>query len=104
MADPRLRMVADSSLIIDDVIMTTPLSLLKTIYVLANFLILSDTLLFYTMMWIIRALWLVVAHDLSEDRYMDDVKENFFFDCFVQHGARFWKCLWDYFGLKQVKA
>ena len=26
------------------------------------------------------------------------------FLCFVQHGARFWKCLWDYFGLKQVKA
>ena len=23
---------------------------------------------------------------------------------FVQHGARFWKCFWDYFGLKQVKA
>ena len=89
MADPRWRMFADSSLVIDDVIMTTPLSLLKTIYVLANFLILSDTLLFYTMMWIIRALWLVVAHDLSEDRYMDDVTGSFFFYCFVQHGARF---------------
>ena len=30
-------------------------------------------------------------------------KETCFF-CFVQHGARFWKCLWDYFGLKQVKS
>ena len=27
-----------------------------------------------------------------------------YFLCFVQHGARFWKCFWDYFGLKQVKA
>ena len=26
------------------------------------------------------------------------------FLCFVQHGTRFWKCLWDYFGLRQVKA
>ena len=78
MADPRRRIVANSSLVIDDVIMTSLLSLLKTIYMLPNFLILSDTLLFYTMMWIIRALWLVVAHDLSEDRYMDDVTENSF--------------------------
>ena len=29
-------------------------------------------------MWKLRALWLVVAHDLSEDRYMDDVTENLF--------------------------
>ena len=33
---------------------------------------------YYTMMWIICALWLVVAHDLSEDRYMADVTENLF--------------------------
>ena len=26
-------------------------------------------------MWILRVLWLVVPHDLSEDRYMDDVAE-----------------------------
>ena len=26
------------------------------------------------------------------------------FLCFVQNGARFWKCLWVYFPLKQVKA
>ena len=26
------------------------------------------------------------------------------FLCSVQHGARFWKCLWVYFGLKQVKS
>ena len=42
MADPRWWMVADSSLIVDDIIMTTLLSLLKTIYVLANFLILYN--------------------------------------------------------------
>ena len=42
MADPRWRMVADSSLTVDDIIMTTLLSLLKTIYVLANFLILCN--------------------------------------------------------------
>ena len=26
-----------------------------------------------------------------------------FFVFFFQHGARFWKCLWDNFGLKKVK-
>ena len=31
---------------------------------------------YYTMMWMLRALWLVVAHDLSE--YMDDVTRNLF--------------------------
>ena len=30
------------------------------------------------MMWILRALWLVVAHDLLEYRYMDDVTGNLF--------------------------
>ena len=25
------------------------------------------------------------------------------FLCFVQHDARFWKCLWDFFGFKRVK-
>ena len=29
------------------------------------------SIIFYTMMWILRALWLVVARDLSEDRYND---------------------------------
>ena len=56
----------------------------------------------YTMMWMLRALWLVVALDLSWYRHMDDVTETCFL--FVQHGARFWKCSWDYFGLKQAKA
>ena len=38
------------------------------------------------------------------NRYMDDVRGNLFsLFFFFQHGARFWKCLWDYFGLKQVK-
>ena len=27
-----------------------------------------------------------------------------YFLCFVQHGAWFWKCLWDSFGLKHAKA
>ena len=29
-------------------------------------------------MWMLGALWLVVAHDLSEYRYMDDVTRNLF--------------------------
>ena len=29
-------------------------------------------------MWMLRALWLVVAHDLLEYRYMDDVTGNLF--------------------------
>ena len=33
---------------------------------------------YYTMMWMLRALWLVVAHDLSKYRYMNDVTRNFF--------------------------
>ena len=32
----------------------------------------------YTMMWMLRALWLVLAHDLLEYRYMDDVTGNLF--------------------------
>ena len=56
----------------------------------------------YTMVWMLRALWLVVALDLSGYRHKGDVTGTCFL--FVQHGARFWKCLWDYFGLKQVKA
>ena len=31
-----------------------------------------------TMIWMLRALWLVVAHDLLESRYMDDVTLNLF--------------------------
>ena len=34
---------------------------------------------YYTMMWMLRALWLVVFHDLSEYSYMDDVKGKLFF-------------------------
>ena len=29
-------------------------------------------------MWMLRALWLVVAHDLLEHKYMDDVTGNLF--------------------------
>ena len=32
----------------------------------------------HTMMWMLRALWLVVAHDLLEYRYMNDVTGNLF--------------------------
>ena len=45
MAHSGWQMVPDPSLIINDVIMTS-LLLLKISYVLANFLVLSDTLLF----------------------------------------------------------
>ena len=38
----------------------------------------------------------------STDTWM--TSRETWFDCFVQHGVRFWKCLWDYFGLKQVKS
>ena len=38
----------------------------------------------------------------STDTWMTSRETCFL--CFVQHGARFWKCLWDYFGLKQVKS
>ena len=47
------------------------------------------------MMWC-YGLWLVVAHDLLEYRYMEIC---FLCPCFVQHGARFW----DYFGLMPRK-
>ena len=49
----------------------------------------------------LRALWLVVAHDLLEDRYMDDVTGNSVFVLFNM--AAGWKFLFDYFWLKQVK-
>ena len=49
----------------------------------------------YTMMWKLRVLWLVVAHDLMSWETCSL--------CFVQHGAWFWKCLWDNFGLRKWK-
>ena len=33
------------------------------------------------MLWTLRALWLVFAHDLSEYKYMDDVTETWFLSC-----------------------
>ena len=36
------------------------------------------SIVLYTMMWMLRALWLVVAYDLLEYRYMDDVTGNLF--------------------------
>ena len=56
----------------------------------------------------VNAVDAVIGHcpwSIRVPRYMGDVRGNlFFFCCFVQHRARFWKCLRDYFGLKQVKA
>ena len=36
----------------------------------------------------LRSLWLVVAHDLLEYRYMDNVTENLFYLCFFFNMAR----------------
>ena len=49
----------------------------------------------------LRALWLVFAHDLSEDRYMNDVTGNL---SLFKMARGFKKSLWDYFEFKQVKA
>ena len=38
----------------------------------------------------------------STDTWMTSRETCFL--CFVQHGTRFWKCLWENFGLMQVKA
>ena len=56
----------------------------------------------YTMWWILRALWLVVAHDLLEYRHLDDVTGNAF-PFFVENGARFWECLRDYLVLIRIR-
>ena len=48
-------------------------------------------------------IWPLWRHVKTHNRYMDDVTENLLF-CFVQSSARSWKWLWDYFGLRQVKA
>ena len=37
-----------------------------------------DTIAIYTIMWKLPALWLVVAHDLLEYRYIDDVTGDLF--------------------------
>ena len=66
----------------------------------------NSSIMIYRMMWMLRSLWLVITHDLFSrvPRYIDDVRRNLFSFCFVQHHARFWKSLRDYFGLRQVKA
>ena len=51
----------------------------------------------------LRMVWLVVAHDQLEYRDMDGVMGNFLsFLCSTW--AQFWKCLQDFFRIKQVKA
>ena len=53
-------------------------------------------------MWMLRALSVIGRCPWSiRVQYMD---ETCLMLCFVQHGALFWKCFWDYFGLKQVKS
>ena len=44
----------------------------------------------------VRCDWLLPMIYQSTDTWLTS--------CFVQHSAWFWKCLWDSFGLKQVKA
>ena len=42
-------------------------------------------------MWMLRALWLVVVHDLSEYRHMDDVTGNLFsLFCSTWHAVLNW--------------
>ena len=55
---------------------------------------------FYTMMWMLCTLWLNVAPWSIRVQ----IHGRCHFLCFVQHGAQFWKCLWDYFRLTQVKS
>ena len=43
---------------------------------------------FYTIMWMLLPLWLVVAHDLLEYRYKDDVTGNLFSSVVVSNMAR----------------
>ena len=50
----------------------------------------------------VRCDWSLPMIYQSTDTWMTSRETCFL--CFVQHGARFWKCLWDYFGLKQVKS
>ena len=58
----------------------------------------------YTMMWKLRALWLVLAHDLSEYRYMDDITRNLF-SLFCSTWRAVLKMFVRFsFGLKQVKS
>ena len=53
-------------------------------------------------MWMLLPLWLVVAHNLLEYRYKDDVTGNLFsLSCSTWRVI--WKCWWDYFGLSQWK-
>ena len=55
-------------------------------------------------MWMLRALWLVLAHDLSEYRYMDDITRNLF-SLFCSTWRAVLKMFVRFsFGLKQVKS
>ena len=56
----------------------------------------------YTMMWKLRALWLVVSHDLLKYRHMDDVTGNFFLVLFNM--ARGFEKFVTLFRIKQAKS
>ena len=60
---------------------------------------------FYFVQWCecyARCDWSLPTIYQSTDTWMTSRETCFLF--FVQHGARFWICLWDYFGLKQVNS
>ena len=88
-----LRPFAQKKFVID-IPFVTILTTMKTpsSYLTMSILISTDSQLLkyihvYTMMWMLRALWLVAAHDLLEYRYMDDVMGNLFsLFCSTWHG------------------
>ena len=61
------------------------------------------TITFYTMMWNLRALWLVVALDLLEYRYMNNVTGNLF-SLLCSAWRAVLKMFVRLFRIKQVKA
>ena len=50
----------------------------------------------------VRCDWLLPMICQNTDAWLTSRQTCFL--CFVQHSPWFWKCLWDSFGLKQVKA
>ena len=88
-----LRPFAQKKFVIDIPFLTI-LTTMKTpsSYLTMSILISTDSQLLkyihvYTMMGMLRALWLVVVHDLLEYRYMDDVTGNLFsLFCSTWHG------------------
>ena len=73
-----ITMKTSSSYLTMSILISTDSQLLKYIHV-------------YTMMWMLRALWLVAAHDLLEYRYMDDVMGNLFSPLETRCFAKFFR-------------